>query len=164
MSSDEPRFVGLTPLVGVFDMPRSLAFYRDLLGFEVVAASPVVDAPEGLFSHWMWLRLGAAELMLNTQYDVGQRPDHPSHSRVAAHGDTCFYIGCSDIDAAYQQLTKRGLQAGPPRTAPYGLKYFVTKDPDGYAVVFQETRQQEPRQAVGQSDARKELGVSAGTH
>jgi hypothetical protein len=66
MSSDESVFVGLTPLVGVFDMPRALDFCRDVLGFEVVAAPPVVDTPEGRFSHWMWLRLGAAELMLNT--------------------------------------------------------------------------------------------------
>jgi hypothetical protein len=27
---------GLTPLIGVFDMPRALAFYRDVLGFAVV--------------------------------------------------------------------------------------------------------------------------------
>jgi glyoxylase I family protein len=31
--------LGLTPLIGVFDMPRALAFYRDVLGFTVVAAS-----------------------------------------------------------------------------------------------------------------------------
>ncbi|HEX6279849.1 MAG TPA: VOC family protein [Pyrinomonadaceae bacterium] len=29
----------LTPLIQVFNMPRSLAFYRDLLGFEVVSDS-----------------------------------------------------------------------------------------------------------------------------
>jgi glyoxylase I family protein len=59
--------LGLTPLIGVFDMPKALAFYRDLLGFEVVSASPEVDTSEGQFSHWMWLRFGAAEIMLNTR-------------------------------------------------------------------------------------------------
>jgi len=64
VSTSAQLFVGLTPLIGVFDMPQSLAFYRDLLGFEVVTASPEVETTEGRFSHWMWLRLGAANLML----------------------------------------------------------------------------------------------------
>ena len=39
--------LGLTPLIGVFDMPRALAFYRDVLGFAVVSASPEVETAEG---------------------------------------------------------------------------------------------------------------------
>jgi glyoxylase I family protein len=140
MNSNALMFVGLTPLICIFDMPKALAFYRDVLGFEVVLASPVVKTPEGQFSHWMWLRLGAAELMLNTQYDTGERPEHPVATRLLAHGDTCFYIGCSDIDTAYERLSLRGLKADPPKVAPYGLKNFSVKDPDGYGVVFQEVR------------------------
>jgi glyoxylase I family protein len=133
--------LGLTPLIGVFDMPKALAFYRDLLGFEVVSASPEVETSEGRFSHWMWLRFGTAELMLNTQYDSDERPEHPVETRATVHGDTCFYIGCSDVEAAYEQLTQRGLKADPPTEAPYGLKLFSVRDPDGYAIVFQEVRQ-----------------------
>ncbi len=33
-------FEGVCPLLEVFDMPASLAFYRDVLGFEVVASAP----------------------------------------------------------------------------------------------------------------------------
>ncbi|HEY4146252.1 VOC family protein [Pinirhizobacter sp.] len=36
------KLVGVTPLIQVFDMPASVEFYRDKLGFEVVSASPVV--------------------------------------------------------------------------------------------------------------------------
>lgn len=138
MISNTPLFVGLTPLIGVFDMPKALAFYRDLLGFQVVSASPEVETPEGRFSHWMWLRLGSADLMLNTQYDSGERPPEPVAAGVVAHGDICFYIGCADIDSAYELLTCRGLKTEPPKLAPYGLRFFGVKDPDGYAVVFQE--------------------------
>jgi len=140
VDSEKLSFVGLTPLIGVFDMSRALAFYQGLLGFEVVSCSPVVETTEGRFSHWMWLRLGAAELMLNTQYDSDERPEHPIGTRSIAHGDTCFYIGCSDIDDAYKQLTLRGLKADPPKVAPYGLKNFSVSDPDGYGIVFQDIR------------------------
>jgi glyoxylase I family protein len=127
--------LGLTPLIGVFDMPRSLAFYRDLLGFSVVSASPEVTTTEGRFSHWMWLRFGGAEIMLNTQYDSNERPlQEPGKTQK----DATFYIGCSDIELAYQELTGRGVSAERPKVAPYGLKLFSVEDPDGYTIVFQE--------------------------
>ena len=138
MSSSRELFVGITPLISVFDMIESLTFYHELLGFQVVSASPEVETPEGRFSHWMWLRLGSADLMLNTLYDSGERPIEPVSTRIVAHGDTCLYIGCSEIDAAYEMLTARGLIATPPKVAPYGLKHFSAIDPDGYAIVFQE--------------------------
>ena len=30
------KIQGMAPLIQVFDMPRSVAFYRDVLGFELV--------------------------------------------------------------------------------------------------------------------------------
>ena len=131
--------LGLTPLIGVFDMPRSLAFYRDTLGFTVVSASPEVETAEGRFSHWMWLRFGSAEIMLNTQYDSNERP---SIFPEKTPRDAVFYIGCSDVEHAYRELTRRGLQAHPPKMATYGLKIFSVEDPDGYTIVFQEAPSQ----------------------
>jgi len=129
--------LGFTPLIGVFDMPKALAFYRDVLGFAVVAASPEVETAEGRFSHWMWLRFGKAEIMLNTQYDSNERPEEPPAKRSM---DAVFYIGCSDIDLAYQELTARGLKSERPKMTLYGLKVFSAEDPDGYTIVFQEVR------------------------
>ena len=128
--------LGLTPLIGVFDMATSLAFYRDVLGFSVVAASPEVETAEGRFSHWMWLRLGNAEIMLNTLYDSNQRPPQPQKTSK----DAVFFIGLSDVKLAWQQLSARGLKADPPELASYGLMRFSAEDPDGYTIVFQETR------------------------
>jgi glyoxylase I family protein len=129
--------LGLTPLIGVFDMLAALAFYRDVLGFTVVFASPEVETAEGRFSHYMWLRFGGAEIMLNTQYDSNDRPSQPPEK---SSKDAAFYIHCSDVELAYQELTERGLKAEPPKMAPYGLKLFSVEDPDGYTVVFQEVR------------------------
>jgi glyoxylase I family protein len=127
--------LGLTPLIGVFDMPMALAFYRDLLGFAVVAASPEVETAEGRFSHWMWLRFGEAEIMLNTQYDSNERPLQPPEKKSK---DAVFYLHCSDVELAYKELTERGLNAERPKMAPYGRKLFSVEDPDGYTIVFQE--------------------------
>lgn len=131
------KFLGLTPLMQVFDMPTSLAFYRDKLGFDVVSASPVVETPEGRFSHWMWLRSGSVDLMLNTAYDAGERPGTPDAFRMATHGDTCLYIGCPDLDGAYATFTRAGLKIDPPAMASYGIRQLSLRDPDNFDLVFQ---------------------------
>jgi hypothetical protein len=97
MNTNAQLFVGLTPLIQVFDMPRALVFHRDLFGFGVVSASPEVETPEGRFSHWTWLRLGAADLILNAQYDSGERPPKPDAAHVAAHGMYAFMLAAPTL-------------------------------------------------------------------
>jgi catechol 2,3-dioxygenase-like lactoylglutathione lyase family enzyme len=126
---------GLTPLVQVYDMPASVRFYRDLLGFEIVSTSPVLGKDR---FHWVLLRLGKAELMLNTAYEFeNERPVPADRARVAAHGDTTFYFGCPDVDAAYEDLREKGIALKPPKAAPYGMKQLSLRDPDGYGLCFQ---------------------------
>ena len=123
---------GMAPLVEVWDMPTSLAFYRDKLGFRVTG-----DSGQGDESGWVMLELGDATIMLNTAYDDGERPDAPDAARVAAHHDTCIYFGCPDVDTAYEHLKANGIDAGPPTIAPYGMKQLYVADPDNYNLCFQ---------------------------
>jgi glyoxylase I family protein len=125
---------GLCPLIQVFDMPTSLRFYRDVLGFEVTDHAPL--HAEDDFG-WCWLRLNGTELMLNTAYDYGERPPAPDPARVAAHEDTCNYIGCPDVDAAYEFLRAKGLNVKKPHVTHYGMKQLYVTDPDGFGVCFQ---------------------------
>lgn len=123
---------GMATLMEVFDMPTSLAFYRDKLGFRVTA-----DSGQGDESGWVMLELGDATIMLNTAYDDGERPDDPDPARIAAHHDTCIYFGCPDVDAAYEHLKANGIAADPPSVAPYGMKQLYLTDPDNYNLCFQ---------------------------
>jgi glyoxylase I family protein len=127
----------LTPLLQVFDMPTSIRFYRDLLGFEVVSSSPLVHGKQGEYFHWAMLRRNNVTLMLNTAYDEGERPDSPDPARVAAHGDTCLFFGCPDVDGTYNYLRSVGVEAEGPTITRYGMKQFVVADPDGYQLSFQ---------------------------
>jgi catechol 2,3-dioxygenase-like lactoylglutathione lyase family enzyme len=123
---------GMTPLIQVFDIPRSLAFYRDILGFEIVS-----DSGNGDDSSWVWLRLDGVELMLNDQYEPGCEPSEPPAARTRWHKDTCLYFGCRDVDAVYEYLKSKGIQLGAPKVAPYGMKQLYLEDPDGYGICFQ---------------------------
>jgi len=109
------------PLLAVFDVPRSIAFYRDALGFEVANTSkPFTDAQDDY--GWAMLRLNGVELMLNNMYEDSIRPSEPDQARVAAHADTIIYFACRDVEGAY---------------ATYGMKQTYVTDPDGYKLCFQ---------------------------
>jgi catechol 2,3-dioxygenase-like lactoylglutathione lyase family enzyme len=124
---------GLAPLLQVFDMPTSITFYHDVLGFEIVGT----DRKPVPHNDWVLLELDGTQLMLNTAYESGSRPPAPDAARVAAHSDASIYFGCPDVDAAYAYLRDKGVQLKPPRVAPYGMKQLYLLDPDGYELCFQ---------------------------
>jgi hypothetical protein len=75
--------------------------------------------------------------MLNTRYEQDDRPSSPNPAHVDAHDDTCLYIGCPDVDAAYDFLREKGLGVKPPSVRHYGMKQLYIKDPDGFGICFQ---------------------------
>ena len=124
---------GMAPLPQVFDMPTSIAFYRDVLGFEVVSTSK----PHEERFDWALLKINGVELMLNTAYEDDARPTVPDPARIAAHDDTAIYFGCPDVDTAYAYLRAHGVAANEPKVAHYGMKQLYLHDPDGYNLCFQ---------------------------
>ena len=124
---------GLAPLLQVFDMPTSIKFYCEVLGFELVST----DGKPARNCDWVLLRLNGTELMLNTAYEAPRRPPKPDPRRIAAHGDVGLYFGCPDVDAAYSHLRSLGVEAKEPKVAPYGMKQLYMRDPDGYELCFQ---------------------------
>jgi glyoxylase I family protein len=122
----------LCPLIQVFDMNTSLRFYCEVLEFKIhesAGANGNLD--------WVWLKWGDTNLMLNTAYETPYRPEQPDPAHVRAHDDTILYLGCPDVDGAYQVLRSKGLKIDPPKVAPYGMKQLHFHDPDGYGVCFQ---------------------------
>lgn len=117
----------LVPLLEVFDLPASLRFYRDLLGFEVISGDD---------RWWCMLQLGDAKLMLNTAYEDDKRPAEPLPSRVRGHGDTSLYFSSPDPDAVYEYLREHEWEVNEPTVTSYGVRQVSTKDPDGFQLFF----------------------------
>ena len=125
---------GLCPLLAVYDMPTSLRFYRDLLGFEIHMRSD--PEPDGHID-WVWLRRNDANLMLNTMFERTHRPPQPDPARIAMHGDTQIYIGCQDVDAAAQYLQAAGIAVKGPIVRPFGMMQLFFRDHDNYELCLQ---------------------------
>lgn len=118
---------GLIPMFEVFDLPKSVAFYRDVLGFEMVSGDE---------SFWCMLKSGVTTIMLNTAYEADERPPAPDAARVRGHGDASLYLSTPDPAAVYAQLSAKGWPATEPAVTGYGMREVKTKDPDGFPLSF----------------------------
>lgn len=115
----------LWPLLRVTDIERSIAFYRDQLGFDVVS-----DAKAEGRTFWCRLKRGSASIMLQQ----AEAEDGPAEGRGRGVG---FFFVCDDADAVYDELTGRGLKLKPPTTAYYGMRQVFVPEPDGYKICFE---------------------------
>jgi catechol 2,3-dioxygenase-like lactoylglutathione lyase family enzyme len=123
---------GFVPLIQVYDMQRAVAFYRDILGFEILSQSTPGDDFD-----WSMLGRESMLLMLNTAYEKDARPRIPDADRVSVHKDTALFFDCPDPDAAYEHLRSRRISVRAPIVTSYGMKQVYASDPDGYCLCFQ---------------------------
>jgi uncharacterized glyoxalase superfamily protein PhnB len=121
----------MTPLLQVFDMKVSVAYYRDTLGFTVVNTYE----PEGHF-YWASLELGNAALMLNAAFEDNNRPEKMAPARIQGHGDIELYFEVKDVQAVYDRLKKKGVSVKEPVNTHYNTREIRLTDPDGYKLRF----------------------------
>lgn len=136
----EERQEGMTgpmvPLLMVYDMRRTVAFYRDVLGFEVEQQWE----PDGHL-YWASLKSGRAKLMVNAEYEDEHR--RPEHDRP--HGsDVIFYFYPANVVALRERVVVKGVAASELRVTHYGHKQFDLKDPDGYRLCFSQETDESP--------------------
>ena len=111
------KLTAQAPLLHVFDMERSLSFYRDILGFEVQGSW----APEGHL-YWVDLRQGNVAIMLNAKYEIAEQPASDDPASAGWHHDTVLCLNTDNVDAAYEELRSRVPELQPPTTAFYGMR------------------------------------------
>ena len=105
------------------DFARSRAFYRDVLGFTVLAE----HYREARGSWKCDLRQGAVQIELFSFPDPPPRPSRPE-----ACGLRHLAFTVADIDAAVSALTRKGVAVEPVRVDPHtGKRFTFLADPDG---------------------------------
>lgn len=126
---------GIAPFFIVADVPATLAFYRDKLGFEVTYSGPPDDVFFGVVSR------GNAMLMFKA---LGERVDGkevrvdpvPNFGRKPAFSIDA-HVSVQDPDALAAEFAARGVRfASPLADTSDGLRGFIVTDLDGYALFF----------------------------
>ncbi len=123
----------LTPNFVVSDVERSLAFYRDVLGFDVGQTVP--DAAPFVFAS---LQSGPVELFLNAR--EAAVAEYPAFATRPLGGTLTFFIEVSNIQHVYEELRSRVKIVMPLEKKWYGVTEFAFEDPDGYLITFAERR------------------------
>lgn len=128
------------------DMNKSVAFYRDTLGFTLAESWPSPEAPK-----WANLMLDGQSVMLGADMS----PEDAAKMCGGDEGAATYmktlceefksnkpgvgivtYVTVKDVDAYHKTVTSRGLKAPPPKTQFYGIRDFAIQDPDGYRLMF----------------------------
>ena len=128
------EFSSLTPNLIVADVERSIAFYRDVLGFAVQTTVP--EASPFVFAI---VRSGPVEVYLNAPGPAVE--EYPAFKGRAIGGTLTLFIRMTDIRGAYEALKPRVSLVHPLETKWYGVTEFACTDPDGYVITFAEQEQ-----------------------
>jgi glyoxylase I family protein len=123
--------------IAVSDAERSLAFYRDVLGFEVffdvALEGPSLEAvtgEAGAKGRMIGGMIGGAVVEL---LEFGHR-DLQAGGGHARLGYTNISFSVADLDAAYATATAKGVTTGEDPVDIGGVRMFFVQDPDGTAI------------------------------
>lgn len=151
--SDVPQIARILRLeLSVADIARSITFYRDGLGFEVLGAGDAAAR----------LALGGRELGLR-QLEGGQPGPVPAQANAPAFQH--FAVVVRDMAAAHAHVaplagapfSRGGPQHLPPRNG--GVRAWKFRDPDGHPVELLELRTGAWREAAAAVPQRLFLGI-----
>jgi catechol 2,3-dioxygenase-like lactoylglutathione lyase family enzyme len=126
----KPEISGIAPFFIVKNVPTSLSFYRDRLGFDITFQGP---EPDDIF--FGIVRRGAAMIILKA---IGVEPV-PNYTRDIKKGIARWdaYLDVSDPDALAAEFSSRNVEFSEPLKDTHdGLRGFELKDADGYVLFF----------------------------
>src|ERR1700712_5794226 len=118
---------GISPFFIVSSVKRTVAFYRDDLGFEVRFLEPDRDPFFAIVGR------DGVQILVKSDGAVAPLPNHQRH--VFMRWDA--YVSVADPDALAVEFTGRGVGFSEAvRDTEDGLRGFEVLDPDGYVLFF----------------------------
>jgi catechol 2,3-dioxygenase-like lactoylglutathione lyase family enzyme len=128
-------------VVGVTDMDRALAFYRDVLGMEVIFETLISGEPFDAVLHAKRKQEGRVVggllggLMVEL-LSLGAKPAEDKPARRGVTGIHNVSLSVTDLNDTYRRIIDAGYL---PDQEPFeigGVRMFFVKDPDGTPVEF----------------------------
>src|SRR5262249_50370882 len=118
------KLTGVSPVLLVADLDRSVEFFRDRLGFECETYG---DPP-----NFGSARRDEASILFALAEGVEIVPNWQ-----LVHNMWNVYIRADDADAIYAELRERGAKIDYTiYDAPHGFREFGVQDPDGHDIAF----------------------------
>jgi uncharacterized glyoxalase superfamily protein PhnB len=121
----------LTPNLVVASVERSVAFYRDTFGFEVVTTVP--DQSPYVFA---LMKNGDVQIFLNAPESMAA--EYPALNDRPLGGTLTLFIDVAGVRQLHDAVKDRLTIVMPLEKKWYGLTEFACVDPDGYIITFAE--------------------------
>jgi len=136
-----PTISAISPFFIVADVPATLSFYRDMLGFEVTFRGPTSDDEFfGIVRRDGAMIMCKALGLVQDGKEVVVEPV-PNYNRKPAFSWDA-YVDVADPDALAAEFASRGVRFSVPlRDDNDGLRGFVIEDIDGYGLFFGHLRE-----------------------
>lgn len=145
--SESSKQYPIAVILRVREPKKTVAFYRDTLGFEMKESWPNPEAPM-----WANLVLDGQSIMLGADLSpeesahmCGGDETEAAHMRELAQEfrankpgvGIAIYLRVPDVDAFHGELSRKGIRAQHAlKTQFYGQRDFGVQDPDGYRLIF----------------------------
>ena len=126
----------LTPNLIVSSVERSLAFYRDILGFSVAATVP--DQPPYVFAI---VQSGPVRVFLNAPEPA--IAEYPAFKDRPIGGTLTLFIDVVNIRQVHDDLVDKVKIVMPLEHKWYGVTEFAFEDPDKYLITYAEPDQRQ---------------------
>lgn len=130
------NFKTLTPSLIVEEMDKTIGFYRDVLGFEVL-----MTAPEKEPFDWAMMKMGNVAIMFQTRQSLGE--EMPAFKEMAVGGSFTLYIDVTNMEDLYEAVKGKALVEKDIHAAFDGTREFAIRDCNGYMLVFTEDSRKE---------------------
>lgn len=128
-----PSITEIRPMLAVRDLPGTVRFYVEKLGFECTSlfGNPPV---------WAELARDGLSMMFNAPPPEDVKRDVPRRSKDYQ----IFYMNSDDVVALRAEFASRGVAVSDLRVTVYGMKEFEVRDPDDYWLWFGQPSDEEP--------------------
>jgi catechol 2,3-dioxygenase-like lactoylglutathione lyase family enzyme len=119
--------LAISPVFTVSDVPRTVAFYRDRLGF---ALTFIQDEDDPFFAI---LARDGAQIFVKSQDGIAPMPNSSRHRHLRLDA----FVHAPDPDALAEDFATRGAPFSTTLGDTHdGLRGFEVTDPDGYVLFF----------------------------
>ena len=134
----------LSPNLMVKNVKKTVEFYKNILGFELVMAVP--EAQDGILTEiledkkivYALVKNGNVELMVQDEKNLKKDLTVFANSKIGA--SVSFYIEIENLDKFYNDIKEKVEVVKEVSITWYGMKEFYIRDNNGYILGFAEQK------------------------
>lgn len=131
MADNNPHFLSLTPNLMVKNVNNTVEFYRNILGFNLLASVP----EKGDYN---WALIGRDDIVLMLENETSLKAEYSQLSTQNNPTSFTLFIKVNQIASLYKDLQNKAPVVKKLHTTFYNMQEFAIEDCNGVILVFAE--------------------------